>query len=86
MKRRFFLSAPLLLAACGGKRKRRIAVIPKATSHLFWVSVQAGAMAAGKKFDVDILWNGPATETDYTRQIQIVDPLGLQQLLDGSVD
>lgn len=82
MNRRAFLSAPLVLAACSGKRKRRIAVIPKATSHLFWVSVQAGAMAAGKKFDVDILWNGPATETDYTRQIQIVDSM-VAQRVDG---
>lgn len=81
MKRRMFLIAAAA-AGCGGKRKRRIAVIPKATSHLFWVSVQAGAMAAGKKFDVEILWNGPATETDYTRQIQIVDSM-VAQRVDG---
>ena len=57
-----------------------MAVIPKGTSHLFWVSVQAGALAAGKQFDLEILWNGPATETDYSRQIQIVDSMVAQQV------
>jgi ribose transport system substrate-binding protein len=50
-------------------------VIPKATSHLFWQSVQAGAIAAGREFRVDVLWNGTASETDYSRQIQIVDSM-----------
>lgn len=61
------------LTACGRGKTRTIAVVPKGTSHLFWVSVQAGAVAAGKKFGVEILWNGPAQETEYDRQIQIVD-------------
>jgi ribose transport system substrate-binding protein len=80
--RRTALFLPALLAACSGTRKRRIAVIPKATSHLFWVSVQAGALAAGKRFNVEILWNGPATETDYSRQIQILDSM-VAQRVDG---
>jgi ribose transport system substrate-binding protein len=62
--------------AAGCKRDRKqIAVIPKATSHLFWVSVQAGAFAAGQEFGVEVLWNGPALETDFSRQIQIVDSM-----------
>ena len=52
-----------------------IAVIPKATSHLFWLSVHAGALAAGKQLNVEILWNGPAQETEYDRQIQILDSM-----------
>ena len=32
-------------------------------------------MAAGHDLDVDVLWNGPATETDYSRQIEIVDSM-----------
>jgi ribose transport system substrate-binding protein len=52
-----------------------IAVVPKATSHLFWVSIHAGAMAAGHDLGVEVLWNGPATETDYSRQIEIVDSM-----------
>jgi len=64
-----------LLASCHGSGRKTIAVIPKATSHLFWQSVQAGAVAAGREFRVEILWNGPPTETDYSRQIQIVDSM-----------
>ncbi|MBI5283268.1 MAG: substrate-binding domain-containing protein [Candidatus Solibacter usitatus] len=70
------------LAGCARTRRRRIAVIPKGTAHLFWVSVQAGALAAGKKFNVEILWNGPASETEYARQIQIIDSM-IAQRVDG---
>jgi ribose transport system substrate-binding protein len=65
----------VLLGGCQGQRKKTIAVIPKGTSHLFWLSVQAGAVAAGKEFNVDVLWNGPAQETEYSRQIQILDSM-----------
>lgn len=66
----------LLLAGCGGAPKRKqIAVVPKATSHVFWISVQAGALAAGNELGVDVLWNGPAAETEYARQIQIIDSM-----------
>ncbi len=70
------------VTACRDSHRRTIAVIPKATSHLFWVSVQAGALAAGRDFDVDVLWNGPATETEYDRQIQIVDSM-IARRVDG---
>ncbi|MGA2579985.1 MAG: substrate-binding domain-containing protein [Bryobacteraceae bacterium] len=70
----------LLLTACHGTQRKTIAVVPKATSHLFWVSVQAGAMAAGQKFNVDVVWNGPASETDYARQVQIVDSMIARQV------
>jgi ribose transport system substrate-binding protein len=81
MRRRAFVAA-IAAAGCGGAKRRRIAVIPKGTAHLFWVSVQAGALAAGRKFDVEILWNGPASETEYARQIQIVDAM-IAQRVDG---
>jgi ribose transport system substrate-binding protein len=65
-----------VLAGCkGGSKKKQIAVIPKATSHFFWISVQAGALAAGRDLGVDVLWNGPAAETEYSRQIQILDSM-----------
>ena len=65
--------ACLALAGCQKSTKKVIAVVPKATSHLFWLSVQAGALAAGEEFGVQIEWNGAAAETEYPRQIQIVD-------------
>jgi ribose transport system substrate-binding protein len=83
-RRREFI--PVLAAAgiagCQGSRKKRIAVIPKATSHIFWLSVQKGAFAAGQEFGVEILWNGPPTETDYARQMQILDSM-VSQRVDG---
>jgi ribose transport system substrate-binding protein len=69
-------------AGCNASRRKRIAVIPKGTAHLFWLSIQAGAEAAGRDLDVDVLWNGPALETEYARQIQIVDSM-IAQHVDG---
>jgi ribose transport system substrate-binding protein len=75
MRRSFavLLLLAVMLVSCNQKRKKTIAVIPKATSHLFWLTVQAGAFAAGRDLGVEIEWNGPPSETDYSRQIQIVD-------------
>ncbi len=61
--------------ACNRSHKREIAVIPKGTSHVFWQSVHAGALAAGEQFGANILWNGPPAETEYSRQIQIMDSM-----------
>lgn len=57
-----------------------IGVVPKATSHLFFVSVHAGVEQAAHDLKVSVLWNGPADETDYTRQIQIVDAMVARQV------
>ena len=53
--------------------ERRIAVIPKGTSSVFWESVHAGAEKAGEEFGYEISWNGPELESDRERQIQIVE-------------
>jgi len=71
-----------LLASCHGVKKKRIAVIPKATSHIFWLSIRAGAEAAAQKFGVEMIWNGPPQETEYDRQMQIVDSM-IAQHVDG---
>ena len=67
--------AALSMLACQRSQKTVIGVVPKATSHVFWLAVHAGAAAAGKDLGVQIDWNGPPTETDFSRQIQIVDSL-----------
>jgi ribose transport system substrate-binding protein len=72
----------LALAGCHGSRKKVIGVLPKATSHLFWLSVQAGSFAAARELGVDVVWNGPSQETEYSRQIQIVDSL-IARRVDG---
>jgi ribose transport system substrate-binding protein len=67
-----------------GGNKRVIAVIPKGVSHLFWQTVHAGAEAAGKEAGVEIRWKGPAQETDYSGQINIVED-AINSRVDGIV-
>lgn len=56
-----------------GKKKLRIAVIPKGTTHIYWKSVHAGAVQAAKDLgDVEILWKGPLLENDRDGQINVV--------------
>jgi ribose transport system substrate-binding protein len=81
-------AACLLAPACrrqsAGGGGRTIAVIPKGVAHFFWQSVHAGADAAGKESNVEIIWNGPAQETDYTGQIDIVED-AINRRVDGIV-
>ena len=65
----------VLLTGCNRGHKRIIAVIPKGNSDIFWQSVHAGAVKAARESNVDVVWNGPASETDYTVQLQIVDAM-----------
>jgi ribose transport system substrate-binding protein len=83
LKRRYLL--PLLpLLGCGTSGSRRIGVVPKATAHLFFVSVHEGVKRAASEFQAQVVWNGPSDETDSTRQIQIVDSM-IAQRVDGIV-
>ena len=68
----------------GGSGKPKIAVIPKGVSHNFWLSIKAGADDAGKEFGAEIIWKGPAKETDYTQQINIVEDF-VNKKVDGIV-
>jgi ribose transport system substrate-binding protein len=74
--------AVLSLAGCQAKPRRTIGVVPKATSHLFWVNVEEGVRKAGEELGVEIVWNGAASETDYARQVQIVDSM-ITRRVDG---
>jgi len=67
-----------------GNGKKTIAVIPKGVSHHFWQSVKAGADAAGKDLNVDIIWKGAAQETDIAGQINIVEDM-INRRVDGIV-
>ena len=69
------LLVALTLLSCQHRTKKLIAVVPKATSHLFFVAVHAGVLDAERDFGVEVLWNGPRDETDYSRQIEIVDSM-----------
>jgi ribose transport system substrate-binding protein len=69
------ISSAAELSSCKRDNKRIIGVVPKGRAHLFWQSVHAGANAAAKEAGVEVSWNGPATETDYNGQLQIVDAM-----------
>ncbi|MBC7928653.1 MAG: substrate-binding domain-containing protein [Bryobacteraceae bacterium] len=70
---------PLLLApfvpACNQNSRKQIGVIPKGRAHVFWQSVHAGAVKGARETSVAIEWNGPASETDITGQIQIIEAM-----------
>ncbi len=82
------LAAALLILvsgiSCNRQQQRRIAVVPKGTAHVFWQSVHAGAVAGGREFHAEILWDGPPNETDYSRQLEILDSM-LNRHVDGVV-
>jgi ribose transport system substrate-binding protein len=73
-----------LTSSCKRSTKRRIAVVPKGQSHIFWQSIHAGAVKAGNELGVEILWNGPPLENDFSRQIGIVEDF-INQGVDGIV-
>jgi len=56
-----------LACSCEQPQRTRIGVVPKVISLVFWQSVHAGAVAAGREDDIDIEWNGPTTEVDFSR-------------------
>lgn len=85
LKRLTGLLLALLLVfgvCCRRKDKLVIAVVPKAQAHIFWQTVHAGAVAAAREFGVEIRWNGPASEIDFSRQINVVDDF-INQRVDG---
>jgi ribose transport system substrate-binding protein len=42
---------------------------------MFWQSVHAGANKAARESGVEVEWNGPASETDFNGQLQIIDAM-----------
>lgn len=60
--------------------KRRIAVIPKGTTHEFWKAVHAGAAKAGKELGVEVIWKGPLKEDDLKQQIDLVQSFTAQRV------
>lgn len=75
------LAAFLLnIVSCQKRTRKLIGVVPKATSHLFFMSIHAGVRDAARDLGVDVLWNGPREETEFSRQIEIVDSMVAQHV------
>lgn len=79
-------SRPAENQAAGGAatKQKRIAVIPKGTTHEFWKAIHAGAVKAGRDQNVEIIWKGPVREDDRDEQIKVVENF-LSQGVDGIV-
>jgi len=67
----------LLLAACSQTpaAKYQIGVVPKGVAHQFWLTVRAGADAAGKELSANIIWQGPSKETEIDKQMSIIEDM-----------
>jgi ribose transport system substrate-binding protein len=67
----------LLLAGAGCRRSDTpvVGVVPKGANHIFWQTVHAGAVKAGREFGFRVEWNAPTLEVDSSRQIEIVESM-----------
>ncbi|GAB4416147.1 MAG: substrate-binding domain-containing protein [Bacteroidia bacterium] len=80
ISRPFFFLLLLVAAACAGapsdkqsgEGRPRIAVIPKSVANTYWQYVKAGAQQAGQTLGCEIVWQGPADESDLQRQIALM--------------
>lgn len=77
-------AALLALGGCDRSDTVRIGVIPKAVANEFWGAVHAGAARAAEDNGVTIEWQGPASETAFSRQIEIVESM-INSRVDGLV-
>ena len=77
VRRSCWLALLVLLVAAGCNRggARRVGMVPKGRAHIFWQSVHAGAVKAAREKKIDLIWNGPTAETDFTGEVQIVDSM-----------
>ena len=73
----FILAWALLLAASGCRTQPRlvVGVVPKGANHIFWKTVQAGALKAAQEFGFEVEWNAPTLEVDASRQIEILESM-----------
>lgn len=61
--------------------KAQVAFIVKSTESTFWKSVFAGARAAATEYNLNVTFNGPASEEDYKTQNEMV-----RQAMENGVD
>ncbi|MUT65305.1 ABC transporter substrate-binding protein [Paenibacillus sp. NEAU-GSW1] len=59
-------------ASAGGEEKIYIPIISKGFQHQFWQAVKSGAEQAAKEFDVEITFEGPETESQVDKQIEML--------------
>lgn len=60
-------------ASASSGEKKTIPVIVSSTTHEYWQTVNQGAKKAGEELGVNVEFKGPATETDISAQVGIVE-------------
>jgi ribose transport system substrate-binding protein len=78
MKKIPLLSLFAFTAAVLAAQNYQVAVVPKGTTHEFWKSIHAGALAAAEELKaegvtVNVIWKGPLREDDREQQVQVVE-------------
>ena len=63
----------LLIGSISFSKTCNIAVIPKGSTHDFWLEVEKGALKAGKEFGVSIIFRGPKYDNNTIAQIKLVE-------------
>jgi ribose transport system substrate-binding protein len=63
------------LPACNRNHQKIIAVIPKGNADIFWQTVHAGAIKAAREKNIELVWDGPANETDISNELQILETM-----------
>jgi ribose transport system substrate-binding protein len=67
------LSVSLFAQAAAEGGKPYIAVVSKGEQHDFWQQVKLGANAAADTYNVDITFEGPASESDVQDQVEMLN-------------
>ncbi len=82
MRKTFLLIAALcsLNLFAEDKAKPVVALIPKGATHVFWKSVEAGALKGGEDFGVQVLWSAPEREDDRRQQMGMMDSMILRKV------
>lgn len=62
-----------LCSACStNNEKKKVALIVKSTTSQFFQSVQSGANAASKEYNIELSYMGPENEEDYQAQVNMI--------------
>lgn len=59
--------------AGGSREKLYIPLVSKGFQHQFWQAVKAGAEQAAKDYDVEITFEGPESETQVDKQLEMLE-------------
>ena len=62
-------------APASGQDRKVIAILGKASGGEYWLAVRTGAERKGQELGVDVLWQGPSSETEIQKQLDLFENL-----------